>query len=118
MVMLYKAIFFFMIMFLCLVIVGTFQPTRAHSWYPEKCCSDDDCSVATGMFFNKDGSMTFTSRHGTAVLPFDEKYKIQRSEDNNWHVCMIPGYDRSVPLDRGFVPQMRILCVFAPEKVS
>ena len=100
--------------FLISIILGIHQPAKSHSWYPPECCSDKDCAPALA-FFNKDGSITLTSIHGTATLPFDQKYKIQSSEDNDWHVCLIPDFDDGGPFrEPKETGAYRVMCVFAP----
>ncbi|MBS0242147.1 MAG: hypothetical protein JSS20_08205 [Proteobacteria bacterium] len=75
----------------------------AHSWYPHWCCSDNDCAPVLRTK-PVEGGKWVTSRHGTVFVPRD--YRIDRSQDNDAHVCMMP--DPVIP------GKMKLLCYFEP----
>lgn len=75
----------FMALILLLVV-----PALAHEavtgWtYPAYCCGDGDCGHALAAARNADGSLTVTTKHGTATFPADFKY--ETSPDGLIHAC-------------------------------
>jgi len=73
-----------------MVFVG---PAKAHEavtgWmYPYECCSDNDCDVASSAIRNPDGSLTVTTKHGTATFPKDFPHR--DSPDGLVHACFTP----------------------------
>jgi hypothetical protein len=72
------------------ILLGTW-PTPAHSWYPKECCNDNDCAPVVAFWrLMPTGSvppqLVVTSRHGTAVVPFD--FPVRVSKDGRMYVCM------------------------------
>jgi len=70
-------------------------PTSAHAheavtgWqYPHRCCHDTDCAHAISAIRNSDGSLTVTTKHGTATYPASFKY--EPSPDGLIHACFTP----------------------------
>lgn len=66
---------------------------RAHDavtgWhYPTYCCGEGDCAHAVSAIRNDDGSLTVTTRHGTATFPASFKY--ETSPDGLIHACFTP----------------------------
>jgi hypothetical protein len=53
--------------------------------YPNHCCGEGDCGHAISAIRNADGSLTVTTKHGTATFPASFKY--ERSPDNLIHAC-------------------------------
>lgn len=53
--------------------------------YPDACCHDSDCGVAIRAVRNGDGSLTITTKHGTATFPPGFKY--EPSPDGLIHAC-------------------------------
>ncbi len=53
--------------------------------YPAECCSDGDCAPALLAIRNRDGSLTVTTKHGTATFPAD--FKHEPSPDGEIHAC-------------------------------
>lgn len=100
-------------------LFATYQ-AKAHSWYPQDCCSEQDCAPASSMFFdNKTGDLIFTSKHGTGILKWVDRKKIRPSEDDQWHVCLLnpqmgggDHYEITPPADPN--APMIVHCVFAP----
>jgi hypothetical protein len=102
---------------------------HAHSWYSQKrdpifgkmtsCCGGSDCAPLNTRYID------FTDPRGIRVTltldqarqinrlrvtPFDEFIdyaRIQDSEDNQWHICLMGG---SAPSD----PRRGYYCIFAP----
>lgn len=56
--------------------------------YPAHCCSDGDCGVSLRATRNTNGSLTVTTKHGTATFPADFKY--EPSPDGLIHACFTP----------------------------
>lgn len=54
--------------------------------YDHDCCHDSDCGPAITAIRNLDGSLTVTTKHGTATFPRDFK-TIRRSPDGEIHAC-------------------------------
>jgi hypothetical protein len=68
-------------------------PLSAHDaitgWrYPIQCCGEGDCAHATAAKRNPDGSLTVTTKHGTATFPASFKY--EPSPDGMIHACFTP----------------------------
>lgn len=75
---------------IALVILLYPHPAHGHEavtgWsYPAHCCSDSDCSHAIRAIRNPDGSLTVTTKHGTATFPASFKY--EPSPDGLIHAC-------------------------------
>ncbi len=71
---------------LCLFAI----PAPAHEaitgWhYPTYCCGEGDCAHANSAIRNPDGSLTVTTKHGTATFPASFKY--EKSPDGLIHAC-------------------------------
>jgi hypothetical protein len=56
--------------------------------YPGYCCGEGDCSHAESAVRNSDGSLTVTTKHGTATFPVN--YKHEPSPDGLIHACFTP----------------------------
>lgn len=56
--------------------------------YPPACCGDGDCAHALAAQRNADGSLTVTTKHGTATFPATFRY--ERSPDGLIHACFTP----------------------------
>ena len=77
-------------------------PVRAHSWYPQECCSGVDCDVATAEILtgpqiaklfggtsanaNPLGNMVVTNKHGTVIVP--PNFPRRASKDGKLHACI------------------------------
>lgn len=55
--------------------------------YPSHCCGDTDCSHAITAVRNSDGSLTVTTKHGTATFPKDFKPEPEQAPDGLIHAC-------------------------------
>ena len=66
------------------------QAHEAHTgWqYPTYCCGEGDCAHAMSAVRNLDGSLTVTTRHGTATFPAN--FKHEQSPDGFIHACFTP----------------------------
>lgn len=53
--------------------------------YPTRCCHDNDCGVALSAIRNPDGSLTVTTKHGTATFP--ASFAHEPSPDGLIHAC-------------------------------
>lgn len=65
-------------------------PARGHQadsgWhYPTYCCGETDCGHALSAVRNPDGSLTVTTKHGTATFPAN--FKHEDSPDGLIHAC-------------------------------
>jgi hypothetical protein len=68
-------------------------PSNAHEaitgWhYPTYCCGEGDCAHAIAASRNQDGSLTVTTKHGTATFP--ATFKHEPSPDGLIHACFTP----------------------------
>jgi hypothetical protein len=86
-----------------LMILGLVGYARAHSWYDQDCCHDNDCGpVLYSSFVASDPSSlpsrVVTTKFGTAVIPRDFK-RIRPSQDGQEHACIIGG---------------RLICLYQP----
>ena len=67
----------------------------AHSWYPLRCCSDNDCGKITKMIVLPNGDMDITIHVITSSREFDiqaifpSDFLMEKSEDGDNHACII-----------------------------
>jgi hypothetical protein len=63
-------------------------PSRAlaHSWYPVRCCSDQDCRKVDRIEPLEDGDALFHAGPISVVVPAE--FMRLPSEDNHTHVCV------------------------------
>ena len=73
----------------------------AHSWYPQRCCSEKDCFLADHILRLPDGVLEFTT--GEVVLRVPRSFPIEASPDGKSHICVY---------DSGWGLEAR--CVFLP----
>lgn len=74
---------------MCFVVAGAKAHDAHTGWkYPNECCSDGDCDVASVAIRNNDGSLTVTTKHGTATFPAGFKHR--DSPDGLIHACFTP----------------------------
>jgi hypothetical protein len=77
--------------FLLFGLTQAFAHESSTGWqYPAECCHDRDCGEILDMVVNDDGSMTVTTKHGTATFPKD--YPVKTPGDNKNHACFM-NYD-------------------------
>lgn len=67
--------------------------------YPPECCGDGDCDEASAAIRNQDGSLTVTTKHGTATFP--AKYPYRQSPDGKIHGCFVGARLYCLFLDTG-----------------
>lgn len=79
-------------LFVCIVALVLLHapPARGHMAesgfvYPGYCCGETDCGHALSAVRNQDGSLTVTTKHGTATFPANFKY--EDSPDGLIHAC-------------------------------
>jgi len=73
----------------------------AHSWYPRRCCHDEDCLPADSVRRLADG--TWELSRGKIVVRVTPTFPIEASPDGKAHFCIF---------DSGFGLEAR--CVFLP----
>jgi hypothetical protein len=74
---------------LCAIAIPASGHDAATGWsYPIECCHDTDCGHATAAKRNPDGSLTVTTRHGTATFP--ASFEHRSSPDGLIHACFTP----------------------------
>jgi hypothetical protein len=73
----------------------------AHSWYPQRCCSGDDCFVADHVRRLPDGTLELS--RGRIVVRVTHSFPIEASPDGRSHFCVY---------DSGWGFEAR--CVFLP----
>lgn len=98
----------------CLIIlsavslaIGVSFPAHAHSWYPQECCSGQDCAPVENLvrIVLKVGELPqliVRSKQGKAVIP--PSLPLRDSQDGRMHVCM--RHDAFGDLE--------VVCVFVP----
>lgn len=77
----------FVALIVVIVLMVIFSPANAHSWYPQDCCSGQDCAEVESAVEHPDGSVTVKTKHGTAKMP--KGFKKRPSNDNKDHACII-----------------------------
>jgi hypothetical protein len=85
-----------------LMMLSGAHQVNAHSWYPLRCCGDQDCRKVDKIDYLPDGGMVM---HAGPMEVFVPHYFLQEpSEDGDAHVC-------AVSLTTGtYLP----VCVFMP----
>jgi hypothetical protein len=68
------------------VIVSGPQQAVAHSWYPAKCCSGQDCQKVDSIEKLDDGDLRFRAGSISVVVPAE--FMRLPSPDNDTHVCV------------------------------
>jgi hypothetical protein len=58
----------------------------AHSWYPARCCSGQDCRKVDSIEKLPDGDMLFRAGSISVVVPAE--FMRLPSQDNDTHVCV------------------------------
>ena len=76
----------------CLVIIvlgglAVLPPIRgaAHSWYPQRCCTEQDCVRVDRIERRPDGSLWVTAGHIGVAIP--KGFPAEPSQDHDAHVC-------------------------------
>lgn len=82
---------------------------EAHSWYPQSCCSNQDCEAIPidGIVETNDGyHVTYLSPRFGAIDEYIPRNTVRLSEDGSFHGCWRK--DKASP---------RRICFFAPVNV-
>jgi hypothetical protein len=58
----------------------------AHSWYPQRCCSGNDCFAANHVRRLPDGVLELST--GTAMVRIRRTFPIEPSPDGKSHFCV------------------------------
>ncbi len=91
-------------LFLSILALGTAAiafRAEAHSWYPKRCCHDQDCFPAERTWRLADGTLVLS--HGAIFVRVAPGFPIEPSPDGKSHFCVY---------DSGAGPEPR--CVFLP----
>ena len=62
------------------------RPAAAHSWYPQKCCSGQDCMKVDSIEVLENGDMRFQA--GAISVVVAAEFLRLPSQDNDTHVCV------------------------------
>jgi hypothetical protein len=89
-----------------LVVVGAGSRTDAHSWYPEECCSDYDCTPADTIDTNAHGDRIVVVGRHRIFIP--RGLSARSSPDGRIHICL-----RLIATPEGDISTMPI-CLFMP----
>ena len=95
------------LMLVCGLMLALVVPAHTHSWYPQNCCSGQDCMRVERVETNNNGDyILYTTFKSQNVFIFISKdAPMQSSSDEFWHICL--RYD-----DRG---HLKPICVFVPK---
>ena len=74
----------------------------AHSWYPPRCCSGQDCRKVDSIQTLEDGDQLFRAGSSSVIVPAE--FMKLPSQDNDTHICVYR-------IDSG---EYRPRCVFVP----
>lgn len=80
-------------------------PAETHSWYPQRCCNDQDCVKVERLERREDGSYKMTAGPIDVIVP--KGFPIEASRDGDAHVCVYRN------LQGHYIPR----CVFLPGEV-
>ena len=75
------------------------MPAEAHGWYDGWCCSDKDCTPASRVDQQTDGTVVIWSGGKATAVP--KGYPYRPSHDANWHICIANGHIRCVYMPAG-----------------
>jgi hypothetical protein len=88
------------------MLAGDSVPAQSHSWYPQECCSNGDCTQADGIATDARGVRVIKVGHRQIGVPRD--FPVRPSPDERIHICFRV---ISTPEDGVFVMPY---CVFLP----
>lgn len=78
-----------LVIFLIAVAYATIPvPTKAHEWYPKRCCSGQDCGPAKVIRHNPDGSRVVQRLSDGATVVVPPGFPMGVSQDGELHVCI------------------------------
>lgn len=80
---------------------------HAHSWYPNECCSNQDCVAASAMLTGAEGRRVVIVGHIHVSIPDD--FPSRASPDGRIHICF-----RTVAGELYSEPYYLLLCLFLP----
>lgn len=60
-------------------------PAAAHSWYPDECCSGEDCMPVDDI--DRDAAGDYVVRAGRHVVRVPRAFPVRPSPDGRPHVC-------------------------------
>ena len=82
--------------------LGLAPSITAHSWYPEECCSGQDCAPADAVYTDTRGRLIVVVGQRRVLVPPGTVARL--SPDNRTHVCLVDDpYGEAL-----------IRCLFAP----
>lgn len=58
----------------------------AHSWFPQECCNEGHCKIATKWVQISSGHRLVTSEDGTFMV--DENFPVKDSQDEKNWICV------------------------------
>jgi hypothetical protein len=89
------------------LLAGGLQfPAQAHSWYPNECCSHDDCMPADNLVTGEDGGKIVIVGHHRISIP--NRLAPRSSPDERIHICFV------ILIAEYSAPYALPLCLFLP----
>ncbi len=62
------------------------EPARGHSWYPERCCDENDCQQADWIHRMPDGTLILS--RGAIEVRVPKSFPVEKSPDGKPHFCV------------------------------
>mgnify|MGYP001544802007 CR=1 FL=1 len=77
-----------LIMLIFILAVTLSIPAKAHSWYDQECCNDQDCAPAKQVTEVHNGWKVIDSKGAEHFVPRYGGPRIKPSRDEKYHICV------------------------------